>query len=153
MDFKTQAQKECYEKIAKWMTEIYGEERVMTLEQSPEFGLLEGSALIRVIVNPRGDDKSYVCTRSYMISGAKIDSELMRFLLKENTTFIFGAFGIDDDGDILFDHTIPGETIDKGELRASVSAVAGTADKYDDKIRSQWGGLRFEDQMLASKNE
>jgi hypothetical protein len=54
----------------------------------------------------------------------------------------FGAFGVDKDGDIIFEHTIVGSTIDKEELKSSVKAVLSVADHYDDDIVSRWGGKR-----------
>lgn len=48
------------------------------------------------------------------------------------------AFCIDENGHILLDHTFVGSTYDKEELKASVMAVAFSADEYDDKIVAQW---------------
>jgi hypothetical protein len=38
--------------------------------------------------------------------------------------------------------TAIGSSCDKSELRTSVMAVLGTADKYDDEIMGRWGGKR-----------
>jgi hypothetical protein len=57
----------------------------------------------------------------------------------------FGAFGMDQENDIFFKHSIAGLTADKSELRAAIMAVANTADEYDDKITSRWGGRRATD--------
>lgn len=76
--------------------------------------------------------------------------DLMRYLLRENLDIVFGAFGVDDDGDIAFEHTIPAATIDKEELRASVMAVVFIADRYDEEITSGWGGLRATDRTPSN---
>jgi hypothetical protein len=57
----------------------------------------------------------------------------------------FGAFGLDSDNDVFFEHSIVGSTSDKVELKASVMAVVMTADRYDDQISSRWGGTRAVD--------
>jgi hypothetical protein len=57
----------------------------------------------------------------------------------------FGAFGIDSEGDIFFEHTIIGTKCSIDELRASVVAVINAADEYDDKIMAQYGGRRYID--------
>ena len=66
----------------------------------------------------------------------------MKYLLLENYTMRFGAFGIDDRGDIVLQHTIVGSTCDKEELQASVTAITTQADRYDDLIIQRWGGER-----------
>jgi hypothetical protein len=68
--------------------------------------------------------------------------ELMEFLLHENDKMRFGAFGLDSDNDVFFEHTIVGGACDKEELRASVTAVAVTADRYDDQLVARFGGKR-----------
>ena len=46
---------------------------------------------------------------------------------------------------VTFEQNIVGSSCDKNELKASVMAVVGTADKYDDEIVSRWGGKRSAD--------
>jgi hypothetical protein len=57
----------------------------------------------------------------------------------------FGAFGLDDDDDVFFEHAIVGTPIHKESLRASVKAVLVTADKHDDEIKERFGGRRAMD--------
>jgi len=51
MEFKNDAQKETYEKVSKWLTEIFGE-FVHPKDDSPLFRIAMGSALARVYVRP-----------------------------------------------------------------------------------------------------
>ena len=53
---------------------------------------------------------------------------------------LFGAFGIDSDDDIFFQHAIVGSTADKAGFEASIASVASTADEVDDQIVESWGG-------------
>jgi hypothetical protein len=108
---------------------------------------MHGSAFAQIGVFPWGDDDALITTRSYVVTGIELTAELMRFLLHENAGMRFGAFGIDEDGDVIFEHSIVGSTCDQRELESSVTAVAATADEYDDRIVSRWGGERALDQI------
>lgn len=146
MEFQTDAQKACYEKVAPWFREIFGE-MVLTHNDMPNFAIPIGSALAETAILPWGDDDATICTRAYVVTGAEITPELMRYLLNQNGLLRFGAFGIDEDGDILFEHSIVGSTCDKHELKASVFAVVMTADRFDDEIVARWGGQRRLDRL------
>ena len=144
MEFKNDAQKETYEKVAKWLTEIFGE-FVHKRDDRPTFRIIMGSTYVTVMVMPWAKDEAVICSRATVVQGPPLSPELMKYLLKENSSMVYGAFGVDDDDDINFDHTIYGPTCDKEELRHSVRAVLHTADKYDDEIVSRWGGKRMSD--------
>jgi len=106
---------------------------------------LQTSAIAQVAVYPWGNDDATITTRSYVTTGTEVTPDLMHFLLRENDTMRFGAFGLDSDNDIFFEHTIVGSTCDKDELKASVLAVVTTADRYDEQVVSRWGGQRAVD--------
>ncbi len=144
MEFKTAPQKACYEKIAPWIREIFGE-FAMGRDDRPVFGVRVGTTLTIISVDPWSDDDAVITTRAYVVTKVELVPELMRFLLEQNDRMRFGAFGVDQDGDIFFEHAIVGSGCDKNELKASTIAVAVTADKYDDEIRNRWGGQRAVD--------
>jgi hypothetical protein len=146
MEFRTQAQKACYEKIAPWMKELFGE-FAFARDDAPVISVVVGSAVAQTAVFPWGEDDATICTRAYVVTGAELTPDLMHYLLRKNADMRFGAFGVDDDGDIVFEHTIVGSTCDKEELRASVMAVVLTADQFDDEIVARWGGQRALDRM------
>ena len=141
MNFKTQAQEECYYKIWEWMDELFDDYPWEKLDE-PGFGLFMGSAWVEVLISPWEDDDTIITTRSKVVIGAEITPDLMKFLLLENSEMMFGAFSINKAGDILFGHTIVGSTCDPEELEASVLSVLETSDDYDDKIINHWGGKR-----------
>jgi hypothetical protein len=144
MEFANDIQKETYEKVKGWMTELYGES-AKVYPDTPSFGVGVGSAWTYVNVYAWGDDRATIQCFAWVVTGAEMDEALMQFLLRENYDMRFGMFGIDDEKDIFFKHSIMGVTADKGELKAAIAAVAYTADEYDDKIRSRWGGQRSAD--------
>jgi hypothetical protein len=77
---------------------------------------------------------------SWVATGVTPSEELFRYLLTENSNFVFGGFGLTPDNTVIYQHTVIGDAIDKEQLRASVRAVAGVADDYDDQITSRFGG-------------
>ena len=148
MQFQSPHQQATYEKILPWMKEMFGE-FTWVRNDVPLIGVVVGSALAQAGVHPWGTDDATICTRAYVVSGAELTPDLLYFLLRTNADMRFGAFGVDDDGDIFFEHTIVGSTCDKGELKSSVMAVVRTADDYDDKIVARWGGQRALEKMMA----
>ena len=144
MEFQTEAQRACYERIVPWMAELFGS-FATPLDEAPGFAVIIGSALAHVLVLPWGDDDAIILTRSFVVTGVEIRPDLMHFLLRENCDMRFGAFGLDEDDDVEFEHSIVGSTCDKAELEASVKAVVLNADAYDDKIVARWGGRRAQD--------
>ncbi len=146
MEFQTAAHKEAYEKISPWMKELFGA-FVIPRDDAPIIGVMVGSALAQVGVSAWGENDATITARSYVVTGCELNQELMLFLLKENDRMRFGAFGVDQDNDIFFEHSIVGSTSDKDEIKATVMAVILTADEYDDKIIARWGGQRALDRM------
>ena len=146
MKFETNVQEACYNKIVVWMRELF--DKFPCIRQDlPGISLFMGSALVEVFVFPWGDDEAVVNTRSYVVTNVELKPDLMQFLLRENTKMRFGAFGINENDNIIFEHTIVGSSCDKPELEASVKAVLKVADEYDDKIVEQWGGERAMDRI------
>lgn len=146
MQFQTQAQQACYDQIALWMRELFGKFPCARAD-FPGLGLFMNSALVEVLIYPWQDDDAVINTRSYVVTDIDLAPDLMRFLLEENAKMLFGAFGVDEAGSILFEHTIVGSTCDQKELEASVKAVLEISDEYDDRIVSQWGGKRALDRI------
>ena len=149
MQFQTEMQEACYNKIALWMRELFGK-FPCARPDIPGLGLFMGSALIEVLVFPWGNDDAIINARSYVVSNIDISPELMHFLLTENSKMMFGAFGVDENGDILFEHTIVGSTCDMKELESSVKAVLEVSDDYDDIIVQKWGGKRALDRIKST---
>lgn len=148
LKFQTSAQEACYEKVVTWIQEIFGK-YPCARQDFPGLGMFVGSALVEILVFPWDENDAVINTRSYVVVGAELKPELMRYLLEENAKMIFGAFGISPDNEILFEHSIVGSTCSMKELEASVKAVMEIADEYDDKIVDHWGGKRALDRIHA----
>ena len=144
IDFETEAQKECYEKVKTWLKEIFGE-CLIERSSSPGFVVKSGSSLMHVFVKAWDDDDAIIGCVSVVVSGAEITPELTRYLLLQNSKYRFGAFSIDSDDDIIFDHSIIGSSCSKQELKLILLGMMGTVDDMDDEIVSRWGGQRAKD--------
>jgi len=147
MEFTTNLQKEIFDKIVPWLKELFGESILRLQDNSPMVGILIGTAYSQLGVYPWGNEEATITTRSYVVTEINITPDLMYYLLRENDRMRLGAFGIDTDNDIFFEHTIVGSACDIEELRTSVTAVIKTADDYDDVIREKWGGKRAVDRQ------
>ncbi len=145
MEFRTEAQKQCYEKIKPWIKEVFGDFAIV-VDDRPVFFVNLGSAVANTAVYPWGDDDATICTRAYVVTDVELTPELMKYLLLKNDAMRFGAFGIDDDDDVFFEHTIVGMSCDREEVKSSIMAVVSTADRWDDEIVARWGGSRAMDQ-------
>ena len=138
--FKNRTQEKTYEAVGKYLKEAFGE-KFRATPGRPSYAGVEGSAVVQISVLPWTDDDTTVTVLSCCVMDLdELAPDLLEHLLRQNFRFRFGAFSIDGDGDICFEHTIVGSTLDKKELVASVRAVASSADQHDDEIVRRWGG-------------
>jgi hypothetical protein len=141
MDFESQVQRDVHARVGTWMKEIFGEQAA-PLAGGPGYRARFGSASVDVAVSAWGDNEAVILARAAVVSGATINAELMRYLLDKNCEVRFGAFGVDKNGDIVFQHAIIGSACQKEELKTSVQQVMLVADLSDEQIVARWGGHR-----------
>jgi type III secretion system-like peptide-binding chaperone len=146
--FETDAQREVYDKVGRYLQELFGD-LAEASEENPVFWVPHGSTAALVSVLPWGEDDATISVRAYVLFHAQIGEGLMYFLLRQNDDCLFGAFGLDADDDVFFEHSIVGSTCERDELLASVTAVSTTADEYDDVIQERWGGERTSDHLRS----
>ncbi|MEM5774972.1 MAG: YbjN domain-containing protein [Anaerolineaceae bacterium] len=140
MEFETQAQQAVYQKIEPWLKEKFGI-FFQRREDAPYFGVSIGSAFVHIGIQPWTSENASVTVRAYVVINAQIQPDLLLFLLRENDKLRFGAFGLDEDNDIFFEHSLPGLSCTADELAGSILAVGQTTDQYDDVITARWGGV------------
>jgi hypothetical protein len=143
MRFATPAQEQTFTKVGTYLKELFGD-KVEQMEDKPQFLLARGSATASIAVFPRGSD-TVVSVRAWVVFGPRITLELCQFLLRENSRLQFGAFGLAGDDDVFFRYSLEGSTITRGELEVAVLTVLGTADDFDDIIKTRFGGQRGAD--------
>lgn len=142
MQFTTFPQKKVYEQIYPWVRELFGSFAIPKPE-IPLFHIAIGESIAQVGVYPWGEDDATITTRSLVVNQVELSLGLMRYLLRENDKMRFGAFGLDSDENIYFEHTMVGSACNKDGLKGSILAVVITADQYSQQIIERWGGRRI----------
>ena len=155
MEFKTEAHQRVYEKTRGYLQTLFGEVNVKVMDDT--LVLQEGSTFVYVRAFPIGEKKSGVEVFAYVVVDVDVTEQLMRYLLTYNLRLILGAFGLargeGDKGTVLLTHTILGDSMDREELYASVSAIANVADDLDDQIVTAFGGRTALDELMSGKKE
>lgn len=150
MEFKTETQKQAYEKMRDHLTALFGEINVKEMDDA--LMLQEGSTFIYLRAFPIGENKAGVEVFSYVAVDVDVTEDLMRFLLTYNLKLILGAFGMsigeNGKGTIVLTHTILGDTMERDELYGSVSAIARVSDDMDDQIVKMFGGATALSRMM-----
>ncbi|HEX8090977.1 MAG TPA: YbjN domain-containing protein [Blastocatellia bacterium] len=153
MEFKTGAHKAAYEKTRDFLHTLFGEVNVKTMDDT--FVLQEGSTFVYTRTFPIGDKKSGVEIFSYVVVDVEVTEELMRYLLTYNLRLMLGAFGLSigegAKGAVLLSHTVLGDSMDREELYASVTAIARVADDLDDHIVASFGGKTALDKLTTTE--
>ena len=147
MNFQSEAQQNCYHKVAAWLPEIC--DRVSNpVAHNPIFSLQFGSATILVEIKPFRDSESVIYIWAYVATDVEVSNDLMLYLLKQNDVFRFGGFSMEDEGDIRFHVTLLGASCQQNEFKLALTEVLESADHYDDLIVKRWGGRRAADALF-----
>ena len=155
MEYKNEAHKQAHDKAQDYLHALFGEVNVTRMGDT--FALQEGSTFVYVRTFPIGAKQAGVEVFSYVVVDVTITEELMRYLLTHNLRLMFGGFGLSVDdagkGAIVLTHTILGESMERKELYASVSAIARVADDLDDQIVTRFGGQTALDKLTEVRHE
>jgi len=145
VNFQTEAQQDCYQKVVEWLPEIC--DRV-SHAHNLIFSLQLGSATILVEIRPFRELESVIYIWAYVATDVEVSSDLLLYLLKQNDVFRFGGFSMADDGDIKFHVTLLGASCQQNEFKLALDEVLNSADRYDDLIVERWGGRRAADALF-----
>lgn len=160
MQFVNPVQELTYEKVAHYLkgTALF-QNALRQYNEQPKFDILYGSALIEVEVLPweihpwQEGDLAAVRATSCVTVGSALERELMIFLLTENRRMRFGAFHLDEAGQVVFSESVlGGENMDLMELQTCILSVVTIADTYDDIIVQKFGGNRASDQRSRGQS-
>lgn len=105
------------------------------------FMRVEDGAVIFIVASPLEDDV-VVNVRCYAvrdIEGAGPD--LGDHLARLNADQLFGAFALDEDGDVCFGYSILGSSLTPEALLLAIHVVARAATHHAPNIIEHWGGL------------
>lgn len=117
------------------------------------YTISRGSTQVMIVIRPYTKDEAAIEFIANVVYGAKINEELMRYLLLQNNELHFGAFGLLFDETITFSHTISGSIITHEEFKTVLNSVASIADFYDDIIVNMVGGKRALDYIQDLENQ
>ncbi|MGE5480999.1 MAG: T3SS (YopN, CesT) and YbjN peptide-binding chaperone 1 [Chloroflexota bacterium] len=137
-------------KVAQMLGELYPD--FIDFEDG-SYTISSGSTIVMIVVRAFTEKESVIECISNVVTGAEINSELMKFLLRKNAEIHFGAFGLLFDDTIVFQHSLAGSNLDQNELETAINAVLAIADHYDDEIIKIAGGKRAKDLAFDEVNE
>jgi len=153
ISFVSDVQSLTYDKVADYLNgaSLFKDGLRLDLNQ-PKFDLRYGSTHVEVEVLPwevhpwETQDLATVRATSCVTIGSSITPDLMYYLLTENQRMRFGAFHLDEAGQVLFaESVLGGENMDLMELQTCILSVVTIADTYDDLIAERFGGRRAVD--------
>lgn len=157
INFTNSVQALTYRKVADYLqtSELF-QATVRVVDDRPKFDILYGSALVEVEVLPwevhpwQAGDLATVRATSCVTVGSSLKPELMQFLLSENRRMRFGAFQLDEGGQVVFSESVlGGDEMSLMELQTCIISVVTIANTYDDIIATRYGGQRARDQPLV----
>ncbi|MDQ3915277.1 MAG: YbjN domain-containing protein [Actinomycetota bacterium] len=129
------------ELIEKKLSEIAG---TYLVDQHGNY--VVGLQSARSFVVPTWLENGMTVVRVFAITnlGVPVTAELTRWLLAKNLEFVFGAFALDvENGAVWFNHNLLGGFLAPEELEATIAAVIETANRFDDEIKSSFGGRLY----------
>jgi hypothetical protein len=112
----------------------------------PQGSYVLGVESARVFIVPTWLDEKTTVARVFAVTNlaVPVTAELTSYLLAKNLEFVLGCFALDvDEGAVWFNHNLLGEHMTAEELEITLAAVAQTADRYDDEIKSRFGGRLY----------
>jgi len=117
------------------------------VEALPEDVYAVDMGSVRVFVGIRNvSDAVMVRVFSLTNVDVPVDGDLPRHLLALNFGIALGRFSLDvANKTVWFDHMIGADELDEA-LARTIANVAATADKFDDEIKSRFGGRTFREE-------
>lgn len=133
MELAHQAHEECYALVAAYLRQSFGE-LAEPDDEHPIFYVQLGRKMLRVGVDPVGDDLAVVEVFTWLGAGLPMTFEVIEHMLQQNGRLRFGALALDEDGDVLFHHSLAGEGLDKDFLATLIHIMADSADQLENEL-------------------
>lgn len=145
MNTESKTVEEIRSKVEKYLRQM---ELNYEVKSNGTFWVRQGSTA--VILNPVqwGDnDQTLVkLLAPVAMDATNISPKLTHFLAEKNNELLFGKFSLDSKNkSIWYEHVLLGDFLDKEELFTAITAVALTADEFDEQIAEMCGGKRMVD--------
>lgn len=151
LTFANTAQELTYHKVSDYLSSSLFKSAMRTRRDLPRFDLLyRDITLIEVDVlpwehHPWDDSEMAIVRASSLVTvGNSASDDLSQYLLAENNRMRFGAFQLDDSGQVVFAHSVlGGEDMDLRELQTCILSVAAIATSYQDVLAEKFGVQRL----------
>jgi hypothetical protein len=131
-------------KVQEWLVEEFSGVVVGTPGVS-DFEFTIESTFVGIAVVPLGEGKTVIKVSAPVLYDAPVTDELKTYVLENAGSWVFGGYRyFEDEGgaNVVFQHSILGDYVDKEEFMTSVIAVGATADELDDELAARFGGRR-----------
>ncbi|WP_008307709.1 T3SS (YopN, CesT) and YbjN peptide-binding chaperone 1 [Leptolyngbya sp. PCC 6406] len=150
ISFESPVQAVTYHKVLDYLQQSsLFRESLRIYDNRPKFDILYGATLAEIEVLPWEDhpwqttELATVRATSCVTVGSSLKEDLMYFLLTENRRMRFGAFHLDEAGQVLFaESVLGGDNMDLMELQTCILSVVTIAHTYEDLIAEKFGGHR-----------
>ncbi|MGB7983397.1 MAG: hypothetical protein WCF36_21675 [Candidatus Nanopelagicales bacterium] len=97
-------------------------------------------------------ERSLVRFTAPVILEAPDTPELTRWVATDGQQYFFGAAALrmraEGTVDVVLDHTLLGDFLDREELHAVIGALANTANDLDEQLKGKFGGRRLNEDDL-----
>ncbi len=136
---------EAVKTISEILTDALENKKIKQFSQVEEnkFTVEYGSS--QVLITATTYDESQISSIEFsaiVTTGTELKPELMELLLKSNTSYETGAFGILFDGTIVYKQILLTDKLTPLAISHNLEIVGKVADKYDDIIVQNFGGKR-----------
>jgi len=126
--------------VTEELRELYGASGFYQWSESI-FMRVEGESVVFVVVTPFEHD-AVVNVRCYVAREVdRVDPELGAYLCRVNAGQLFGGFSLDEDGDVCFDHSLLGSSVNRETLHLAIQVVAQAAERFAPEVIGRWGGV------------
>lgn len=138
--------------IRRELTAVYGADGFHQWSENA-FLRVEAGAVVLIVATPLEED-AVVNVRCYLVRDVeRPDAELGATLAHLNADQLFGAFSLDEDGDVCYDYSILGSALTPAALHLAIRVVADASATYAQGIISRWGGVSSLDKLRQEIEE
>jgi hypothetical protein len=131
--------------ISEILTYALENNKIKQFSQVEENKFTVGYGSSQVLITATADEESKINSIEFsaiVTTGTNLKPELLELLLKSNTSYETGAFGILFDGTIVYKQILLTDKLTPLAIARNLEIVGKVADKYDDIIVNHFGGKR-----------
>jgi len=124
--------------------------KFMENAKEKSYTALYGSAVAVVRVTAAGTDDTWVSFLAPVVSGARVQPDLLEYLVRKNADYAATKFHLSANNEIWLQYSVLGSILDATTCKLAVFFTMITADNEDDVIRAKWGGRPAAELLLGT---